>query len=308
MGGSETGQPPTLEWIERRAPARHREVRAALFKSIKGRLGEETYEFVHAAIRVAFESRTRTEDASTHEDWYWQRRRSIEHQQEEIAEDDLVRACPGMESLVFYAPDEVNCQHRRRTKRCVTIREKLELLLHLKRLLHTVKLAPENPLQVNPLRVGIERRISEIPGEIQRLDDSVDVASATPSQFCSSTVSSDVVDPQERPGFGDPIRRQADPGRPHDDLQDYLLETIGQHLHEKGFSRREASRCVAEILVYCFGRGASSPDPAAAMENMVESVERHWRVLRHSGDQAERKGEQRPEQRTEPHSYGPERL
>ncbi len=256
--------------IERFAPSKkYREEREDLYKEIKS-LGEGEW-YVLAAILFAYQGRRAREAERSHDDWYWQQRQRIERALEEIANDDLVRAGPDIESVVFYEPHEVDCLHKRRAKRCAAIRGKLETLQLVRKVLATNKLQAHNAL-----RRRMKKRAVELVGELRELDRTVNPSRAKLADFCASGVR-EPVDARARAEVGGSTwRPPGEPGRPQDGLRDYLLETVGKQLRQLGRPYRQASKVIAKILVYCFDRQAD-------VEDLTEAVERTWRKQRVQG-------------------------
>ncbi len=204
-------------------------------------------------------------------DWYECERGKIERQLEEISDSDLVRVGPDIESVIFFAPHEVDCPHDRRRKRCVAIRDKLETL----KLLRGLKEANAEPWRrlTRRLRIsqaGMDRLVREI------VELRVSPATADPGDFCSE-ISFHPADPRERAELGGGTGRDRPSGRPLDDLRGYLFETIGERLHQQGCTYRDACQLVAKVLKYSFGQNIDQD----GREDVTETLEREWRDLRH---------------------------
>ena len=201
------------------------------------------------------------------EDWYTDRVHALRRALTEIAEDDLVAGGLDVESVVFFSPQEVNCKHGRRTKKCAMIRQKLELRLRLQILVTS----PALPLGT-PLRRRIDNNIETLGEEVRELDHHVEPANAQPMDFCTLPIhrESDAGSANEQTG------EEKRGGRPEDHLQQRLLETIGQHLRSLGQTHRQIAQLVARLLVHVFGRKGGEQDVA-------ESVARYWRDLRKRG-------------------------
>jgi hypothetical protein len=63
-------------------------------------------------------------------DWYWKERKKLEKTLARLVDHDLVRTVPPdlIESIEFYEPQEIECPHGRRRKRCERIRMDLVTL------------------------------------------------------------------------------------------------------------------------------------------------------------------------------------
>jgi hypothetical protein len=266
--------------IERGAPAQWRAQRETFYADIENRLASDVVEVVLAAIawapKIAATRRTdRPISRSPENRWYWSERRKIEEELERLQSNPLVRPESNLEVL-FYAPAEVDCDHGRRRKVCVHIREKLELRKHLQETRQSLL----GMRAAGPVLRTLQRRIDELDTDIQKLDVRVNPVSADLRGFCLRA------DPPAFPSSQEEEDRRPVPGKPGappDDVQNYLLETVGAVLADAGHTRQDACDVVANALIYCAPDGAErSADrpPEDAVDDLRDSLERQWRVLR----------------------------
>lgn len=242
---------------------------------------KDAYRSVLAWILIGWESERARRRERRHREWYWRERERIEDLLEEISEHDLVRSGPDIESVLFYEPHQVDCPHGRRTKRCVEIRDKLELLQLLGQ---TPAGKHFRQLKVStPLLNGLERRVQELQAQLQ--EEGIDPSRHRPEDFCTPILG-EPIDQRARAEVGGASWRPAGwPGAPTRDLQNFLLETAAERLYDAGASRRQACKLLARVLIYCFDlrRPRTEKQTEDAEENVPEALERQWRALRAEG-------------------------
>ena len=262
------------EWIrriERKAPRSRAEERQALYAEL-ARFGLEAQQYLLAAVWLSGEVRSDPSLDRTQRGELNSYLRSVIRVRERLAElaaHEVVAAGIDPEAVIFIPPSRLNCEHGRRVKECVALREKLD---HLRAL--TVLAAGCGNGPPSKLLKDVCRRLTALPDEIVALDKSVDPSIARPEDFCLSL-----------PEFeGDPIEdlsyKRGFSGRPNDAVRDNLLRTVGDYLYRKvGKTRTEASEVVQRILTSVFGRTDEGGD-------ITDTIERRWRILREEDEAA----------------------
>jgi hypothetical protein len=292
----------SAEWskaqIEGIAPSQYRAQREAFYADFQARVSAQVAVAVLLAIAwapkiMAMRKDFRVHDRRGGDGWYWSEREKIKAQVEWLRDHPLVRPESNLEVLL-YAPAEVDCDHGRKRKVCVHIGERLEWRKHLQE-------ARQPLLRISAARPVLrswQRRIDELDTEILGLDVLVNPVTADPRLFCSRVDPAVLVPAQEEELTPPPPSK---PGAPPDDLQNYLLETIGAMLVDAQHTVHDACLVTTKVLVYCCATGATRAESVALrarargieyadVEELVEdlcgSVERQWRALRERADGA----------------------
>jgi len=177
--------------------------------------------------------------------WYWREREKLEKQLEEIGKSHLVRSF--LPAVEFYEPDEVDCSHGRRRKRCQEIHGNLVLL---------------RQMQQPPGNKYFHKRLRQFRDKLRR--EKIDPEKFSPSDFCAPDFSDRAA---KIPSFED--KPPAPVGRPPNKLVNYLLETVAMCLVDEGFSIKKGCECVQAILAYCFNDASFHTD----------SLVKQWRRL-----------------------------
>ena len=171
------------EWLKERIEAwapqhlKYRDGRNDLYSELHT-YEENVYTSVLASIYFAHLSERERLKARNHEQWYWKEREKLVKQLGDISKHDLVREGPNIESVVFYEPHEVDCQHGRRRNRCIAIREKLQILEQAERLL-----AEKHSQAWIPLLNHWRKRVPELARELKQ--EGVDTSKHRPDDFCA---------------------------------------------------------------------------------------------------------------------------
>ena len=197
---------------------------------------------VHAQDTHLFPAISKAQERE--EKWYRKEWDNIEKLQQQIREHDLVRSFSA--EIDFYEPEEVDCPHGRRTKRCLSLHYKVIVL-------HGLRQLPP------PFGAKLRKRIHDLGEELRRVG--VDPSEQTPENFCGPNFEENIF-PSLKP--------HAKPGRPGiSRRRRYLLEAVIPHLDDAGVSLSKSCNYLFDILRYCFGE-----------EYDASTIQRTWRRLK----------------------------